>query len=87
MKAAGAVFSVTAAQLAQTVFVAGPRGSSDHLNMQVSDGHAVSALGDFHVNVAPKSRAGVDGAVSECVGECRPVAAALQPVQRDRCRQ
>ena len=196
VKAAGAVFSVTAAQLAQTVFVAGPRGSSDHLNMQISDGNAVSAVGDFHVNVAPnhapvltvpsanvsasagqslqlsslfsatdadndaltyyfvddttngghfevngvvkaagavfsvtaaqlaqtvfvagprrqfrpsehadqrwqrrfrsgrlqrqrraKSRAGADGAVSECVGECRPVAAALQPVQRDRCRQ
>ena len=53
MKAAGAVFSVTAAQLAQTVFVAGPTGSSDHLNMQVSDGSAVSAVGDFNVNVAP----------------------------------
>ena len=86
VKAAGVVFSLTAAQLAQTVFVAGPRGSSDHLNMQVSDGQAVSAVGDFHVNVV-KSRAGADGAVSECVGKRRPVAAALQPVQRDRCRQ
>ena len=47
VKAAGAVFSVTAAQLAQTVFVAGPAGSSDHLNMQISDGNAVSAVGDF----------------------------------------
>jgi hypothetical protein len=53
VKAAGVVFSLTAAQLAQTVFVAGPRGSSDHLNMQISDGNAVSTLGDFHVNVAP----------------------------------
>ena len=53
VKAAGVVFSLTAAQLAQTVFVAGPRGSSDHLNMQISDGNAVSAVGDFHVNVAP----------------------------------
>jgi len=44
VKAAGAVFSVTAAQLAQTVFVAGPRGSSDHLNVQVSDGNAVSGI-------------------------------------------
>jgi hypothetical protein len=51
VKAAGVVFSLTAAQLAQTVFVAGAAGSSDHLNMQVSDGHTVSALGDFHINV------------------------------------
>src|SRR4029079_2311391 len=53
VKAAGDVFSVTAAQLAQTVFVAGPTGSSDHLNMQISDGNAVSAVGGFNVNVAP----------------------------------
>ena len=53
MKPGGVAFSLTAAQLAQTVFVAGPSGSSDDLNMQVSDGHAVSAVGDFHVNVAP----------------------------------
>jgi uncharacterized Zn ribbon protein len=53
VKTNGVVFSLTAAQLAQAVFVAGPRGSSDHLNVQISDGDAVSAVGDFHVNVAP----------------------------------
>jgi hypothetical protein len=51
VKAAGDVFSLTAAQLAQTVFVAGPTGSSDHLIVQISDGLAVSAVGDFHIHV------------------------------------
>jgi hypothetical protein len=51
VKPGGVAFSLTAAQLAQTVFVAGPAGSSDDLNVQVSDGHAVSAVGDFHINV------------------------------------
>ncbi len=45
---------VTAAQLAQTVFVAGRRGSSDDLNVHDHDGNAVlRRLRDFHVNVAP----------------------------------
>ena len=49
---AGTTFGLTAAQLAQTVFVAGASGVSDDVYVQVSDGHAVSGLGNFHVNAA-----------------------------------
>ena len=48
---AAASFSVNAAQLAQLVFVAGAMGTTDDLSMQVSDGHAVSNVGQFHVSV------------------------------------
>ena len=48
---AGTTFGLTAAQLAQTVFVAGASGASDDIYMQISDGEAVSSLGNFHVNV------------------------------------
>jgi Peptidase M10 serralysin C terminal/Cadherin domain/RTX calcium-binding nonapeptide repeat (4 copies)/Matrixin len=48
---AGTSFGLTAAQLAQTVFVAGAAGTSDDLFVQVTDGQAVSTLGEFHVNV------------------------------------
>ncbi len=48
---AGTSFGVSAAQLAQTVFVAGAAGTSDNLVMQVTDGRAVSSLVQFHVNV------------------------------------
>jgi serralysin len=46
---AGTSFGVSAAQLAQTVFVAGAAGTSDDVGMQVTDGHAVSAMGQFHL--------------------------------------
>lgn len=46
----GTSFGLNAAQLAQLVFVAGAAGTSDELSMQVWDGHAVSAIGQFHVN-------------------------------------
>jgi hypothetical protein len=49
---AGISFGVNAAQLAQTVFVAGAEGTSDTVGMQVSDGQAVSAMGQSHINVA-----------------------------------
>ena len=49
--AAGTTFGLTAAQLAQTVFVAGAAGVSDDIYMQVSDGQAVSSLGNFHILV------------------------------------
>jgi hypothetical protein len=48
---AGITFGLTAAQLAQTVFVAGAAGVSDDIYVQVSDGHAASSLGNFHINV------------------------------------
>jgi uncharacterized protein YhfF len=51
--AAGTGFGISAAQLGQLVFVAGAAGSSDDLSMQLSDGHAVSSIGQFHVDVAP----------------------------------
>jgi hypothetical protein len=49
--AAGTSFGVSGAQVGQTVFVAGAAGSSDDLNMQVTDGYAVSSLGEFHILV------------------------------------
>jgi uncharacterized protein YhfF len=49
--AAGTSFGVSAAQLAQLVFVAGAAGTTDDLSMQLSDGHAVSGIGQFHVYV------------------------------------
>ncbi|HXO71101.1 MAG TPA: FG-GAP-like repeat-containing protein, partial [Bradyrhizobium sp.] len=48
--AAGTSFSINAAQLAQTVFVAGT-GTSDDIFVQVSDGQASSNLAEFHVNI------------------------------------
>jgi RTX calcium-binding nonapeptide repeat (4 copies) len=47
----GTDFSLTAAQLAQTTFVAGASGTSDDLYVQLSDGAAVSSLGVIHVSV------------------------------------
>ena len=47
---AGTSFGVSAAQLAQTVFVVGAAGTSDDLFVQVTDGWAVSNLGEFHLN-------------------------------------
>ena len=49
---AGATFGLTAAELGQTVFVAGAAGVSDDIYVQVSDGNAVSSLGNFHINAA-----------------------------------
>jgi hypothetical protein len=49
--AQGANFGLTAAQLAGLTFVPSPAGVADDLSMQLSDGHAVSAIGAFHVNV------------------------------------
>jgi hypothetical protein len=49
--AQGATFGVTAAQLATLTFVAGAEGVADDLTMQLGDGHAVSAVGTFHINV------------------------------------
>jgi hypothetical protein len=57
--AAGASFSVSATQLAQTVFVAGDAGTSDQLTVQVSDGQAVSSLSQFHVSTSAANRAPV----------------------------
>jgi Cadherin-like/Cadherin domain/RTX calcium-binding nonapeptide repeat (4 copies) len=55
---AGPTFSVSAAQLAQTTFVAGAAGTSDDLFMQVSDGQAFSSVGEFHVNVGNRAPTG-----------------------------
>jgi hypothetical protein len=49
--AAGTGFSVSAAQLAQLVFVAGASGTSDDLSMQLSDGFTASSVGQIHVDV------------------------------------
>jgi hypothetical protein len=52
---AGAGYAVTAAQLAQTTFVAGSGGASDDLYVKAYDGYAYSNNGlysYFHVNVA-----------------------------------
>jgi hypothetical protein len=51
--AAGTTFTVTAAQLAQTTFVAGAAGTSDDLFVMATDGQANSNnnfLSEFHVN-------------------------------------
>jgi hypothetical protein len=42
---------VTAAQLAQTTFVAGAAGTSDDLNVKVFDGHVYTNWSEFHVFV------------------------------------
>jgi peptide methionine sulfoxide reductase MsrB len=48
----GLNFSVTAAQLANLTYLAGTGGAaSDDIWMQLSDGHAASALGQVHLNV------------------------------------
>jgi hypothetical protein len=49
--AAQTTFGLTAAQLAQTVFVTGAAGTPDDIYTQISDGHAVSSLGNFHILV------------------------------------
>ncbi|MEA2822776.1 MAG: hypothetical protein QOJ86_4780, partial [Bradyrhizobium sp.] len=46
------MYAVTAAQLAQTTFVAGAAGTSDDLNVKVYDGHVYTNWSEFHVNVA-----------------------------------
>jgi len=53
--AAGTPFMVTAAQLAQTTFVAGAKGVTDDLFVLASDGAALSGSDytSLHVNVAP----------------------------------
>ena len=48
--AGGTSLSLSAAQLAQTVFVTGAGGSSDYLFVQVSDGHALSSMGQFEID-------------------------------------
>ena len=45
-------FAVSAAQLAQTAFVAGAAGASDDLFVWASDNKVVSNMSEFHVNVA-----------------------------------
>ena len=57
----GATFGVSAAQLANLVFVSGAEGFPDDWSMQLSDGRAVSAVGVFHVNV---NRAPTDATLS-----------------------
>ncbi|HEV7881165.1 cadherin domain-containing protein, partial [Bradyrhizobium sp.] len=47
----GATFGVSAAQLAGLTFAAGAEGLADDVTMQLSDGHAVSAVGAFHIGV------------------------------------
>jgi hypothetical protein len=57
---AGNPYAVTAAQLAQTTFVAGAAGTSDDLYAIAFDGHAYSnngILSEFHVNVAGPNHA------------------------------
>jgi hypothetical protein len=51
MVAAQTVTFVSAAQLAQTSFVAGSDGVSDDLYVQAFDGRTVSSWSEFHVNV------------------------------------
>jgi Cadherin-like/Cadherin domain/RTX calcium-binding nonapeptide repeat (4 copies) len=61
-------FSLSAAQLALTTFVAGAAGTSDDLFVQVSDGQAASSLGEFHVNVidhAPTNETLSGGVIAE----------------------
>jgi len=49
--AAGTTITLTAAQLAQTSFVAGTAGANDDLSVTASDGLAFSSHGEFHVKV------------------------------------
>ena len=65
---AGATFGLNAAQLAQTVFVAGTAGVSDDIYVQISDGQAVSSLGNFQIN------AGVNHAPALTVADVSAVA-------------
>jgi hypothetical protein len=46
------MYTVTAAQLSQTAFVAGSAGTSDDLFVKVYDGHVYTDWSEFHVNVA-----------------------------------
>jgi hypothetical protein len=48
---AGAVYQISAADLAHTTFVAGAAGASDDLFAQAYDGHAYSGWSEFHVLV------------------------------------
>jgi hypothetical protein len=57
---AGTVYSITAAQLAQTSFVAGAAGTSDNVYAMATDGQLNSnnnVFTPFHVNVASPSQA------------------------------
>ncbi|MES2196596.1 MAG: M10 family metallopeptidase C-terminal domain-containing protein [Pseudomonadota bacterium] len=54
--AAGVIYQVSAAQLAQTTFVAGAAGTADDLYTQTFDGRAYSGWG-AHVNVSVASNA------------------------------
>src|SRR5438309_756230 len=47
----GTDFSLTAAQPANTVFIAGAAGTSDDLYVQLSDGKDTSSLGVIHLRV------------------------------------
>jgi Ca2+-binding RTX toxin-like protein len=58
----GTDFSLTAAQLAQTVFVAGATGTSDQVYVQLFDGRDISSLGVFNFNVAPVAGSAQSGA-------------------------
>jgi hypothetical protein len=46
------MYTVSAAQLLQTAFVAGSAGNSDDLFVKVYDGHVYTDWSEFHVNVA-----------------------------------
>jgi hypothetical protein len=60
--AQGAGFTLTAAQLAGLTFVTSAAGVADDLLMQLSDGHALSAVGRFHI--ANLNRAPTDATLS-----------------------
>ena len=47
----GATFGLTAAQLAGLTFVTSAEGVADDMSMQLSDGYAVSTIGEMHVNL------------------------------------
>ena len=76
---AGTTFGLTAAQLAQTVFVAGAAGVSDDIYVQVSDGQAVSGLGELHVNVVNHAPVLTVATVSAAPGQTLQ---AVKPDQR-----
>ena len=51
VQAANQTFVLTAAQLAQTTFTAGATAADD-LIVNVYDGHAFSAVKEFHIDIA-----------------------------------
>ena len=75
---AGTTFGLTAAQLAQTVFVAGT-GASDDIFVQVSDGQAVSNLAEFHVNINHAPVVTVADISGRRARRCRPRACSARP--------